>query len=85
MPEKDLVGIEVESKSITLEGDNLVGKVAAKHVGKIGYLKLSIEGGIEFKPLAYKAIDFVEQKIPGDQTAFAAIAKAAIDKIKIKF
>lgn len=80
-----LVGVELTNKSIELEGENLVGKVGAQHVGKIGYLKINVEGGIQFKPLAYQAIDFVEQKIPGDQTAFAAIAKAAIDKIKIKF
>jgi len=83
--EQKLVGVELTNKSVELEGENLVGKVGAQHIGKIGYLKVNIEGGIQFKPLAYQAIDFIEKKIPGDQTAFAAIAKSAIDKIKIKF
>jgi len=83
--EKKLVGIEIVEKSIDVVGDDLVGKVAAEHKGKIGSLKLTLEGSLEFKPIAYSVIDFVEKKIPGDQTAFAAIAKAAVDKIKIKF
>lgn len=85
MPEKQLVGIEVVDKSLSLEGQDVVGKIAVEHVGKVGSLKLSFEGKIEFLPLVGKLIDKIEELIPGDQKALAAIAKDSLSKIKIKF
>ena len=75
--EKKLVGVEVVDKSIALEGQDVVGKVSAQHVGKIGKFELL--------PLIYKGIDQIEKIIPGDQTLFATMAKEALSKIKIKF
>lgn len=83
--EKKMVGIEVVEKSIGLEGSDIVGKAAVQHVGKIGSLKLTLEGKFEFLPLINKGVDMLEKLIPGDQTLFATMAKEAISKIKIKF
>lgn len=83
--EKKMVGVEVVDKSIGLEGQDIAGRVAVQHVGKIGSVKLTIEGKFEFLPLINKGIDQIEKMIPGDQTLFATMAKEAISKIKIKF
>jgi lipase chaperone LimK len=81
--EKALVGIEVTEKSVKLEGQDLVGAVSAHHVGKIGSLKVSFEGRFEFLPLANKAIDKLEELVPGDQKAIAQILKSTLASIKI--
>jgi len=92
---KDLVGIKLVDKSIDLEGQDIVGKVALAHVGKLGKLKLTLEGSFELMPLANKAIDssvdFIEKKIPGDQTFMAEGfkitlkngLKTLLDKVKL--
>ena len=85
MSEKKLVGFEVVDESIALEDESLVGKVAVNHVGKLGSVKLTLEGKFELLPLVYAGIDKLEAIIPGDQTLFASMAKEAISKIKIKF
>lgn len=82
---KELVGLEVVEKSVALEGQDLVGKVAAQHVGKIGSLKVSVEGKFGFLPLVNAGIDKLEELIPGDQKAIAAMLKSAVAQIKIKF
>lgn len=81
---QELVGLEVVEKSVALEGQDLVAKVAAQHVGKIGSLKVSVEGKFEFLSLVNKAIDKIEEIIPGDQKAVASLLKGAISQIKIK-
>lgn len=78
--EKKLVGFEIEDSKIDLKGENVVGSVKAVHVGKIGKLSLTLEGELSAKPLIYKLVDVLEKAIPGDQSAWANIAKAAIDK-----
>lgn len=82
---KKNVGIEIVDEQIKLEGQDVVGKVAAQHVGKYGSLKLTLEGKFEFIPLVNKAIDQIEKIIPGDQSAVAEMLKLAVSKIKIKF
>lgn len=90
MSEKKLVGLELVEKSVDIVGQDIVGKAAVQHVGKLGSLKLTLEGKFEFIPLASKAIDtavdFVEKKIPGDQTLYAeglkGTLKTALSKIK---
>lgn len=77
---KELVGFEVKDAKLDFEGDSVVASAKASHVGKIGWLNITVEGGVSAKPFIFKAIDFIEKKIPGDQTSFAAIAKAAVDK-----
>lgn len=83
--EKQLVGFEVSEKSISLDGQDIVGKASAYHVGKIGSLKVSVEGKFEFIPFVNKAVDKLEELIPGDQKAIAEVLKATIANIKIKF
>lgn len=83
--EKELVGFKVEKPDIKLEGENLIGAVEANHVGKIGHIKIKVEGGFQFLPLVNKAVDKLEELIPGDQKAIAGMIKAAISQIKIKF
>lgn len=85
MSEEKLVGLEVESKSLDLVDGDLVGKASVKHQGKIGYLKISVEGGISALEFVNKGIDFLEEKIPGDQKIYAALIKEQIAKIKFKF
>lgn len=83
--EKQLVGVDLESKSLKLEGQDLVGEVSAKHVGKIGWVRVKLEGGIQFLPLVNKAVDKLEELIPGDQKSIAAALKLAVSNIKLKF
>jgi hypothetical protein len=91
MTEQKLVGIELVEKNVDVVGQDIIGKVAVKHQGKIGFLKLTLEGGIEFIPFANKAIDatvdFLEKKIPGDQTLAAEglklTLKSYLSKIKL--
>lgn len=83
--EKKMVGVEIVGKSLSLEGQDVVGSIAAQHVGKIGSVKLTLEGKLEFLPLVNKGIDAIEKLIPGDQTLFANMAKEAVSKLKIKF
>lgn len=85
MSEKKLVGLEIADESISLEDQNLVGKASLNHVGKLGSVKLTIEGKFELLPLVNAGIDKLEALIPGDQSFFAAMAKEAVSKIKIKF
>lgn len=85
MENKKLVGLDIQDESIALEGQDLVGKVSAVHQGKIGSMKLTIEGKLEFLPLVNKGIDLLEQVIPGDQKAVAEMLKTAVANIKIKF
>ncbi len=83
--DKKLVGFEVVGQSIALEGQDVVGSIAAQHVGKLGSLKVSVEGKFEFIPLINKGIDKLEELIPGDQKGIAAMLKTAVSQIKIKF
>lgn len=89
--EKKLVGVEIVDKKIAVVGTDLVGVVSAQHIGKIGKLKLTLEGSLEFIPFAEKAIDsavnFVEKQIPGDQTLAAEAVKVTLKGFlaKIKF
>jgi len=82
---KELVGFEISEKSVNLEGQELVGKISAIHVGKIGSLELSLKGKFEFIPLVNSGLDKLEEIIPGDQKAIFAIIKTGIANIKIKF
>ena len=83
--EKEYKGFEVENESIAIEGESVVGKVDLVHQGKIGGIKITIEGKAEFFPLVDKAIDKLEQIIPGDQTDVTSMLKTALRSIKIKF
>lgn len=91
MPENKLVGIDLDEKSVEIVGQDLVGKLSAVHQGKIGSLKLTLEGKIEFIPFAHssidKVIDWAEKKIPGDQTVVAegikTTLKSLVSKIKL--
>lgn len=83
--EQKLVGVEIVSKSVKLEGENVVGAVAAQHVGKLGFVKITLEGGFQLLPLVGKGIDKLEELIPGDQKVLAQMAKTALMNIKIKF
>lgn len=83
--EKKLVGFEVVDQSVALDGQDVVGKVSAQHVGKMGSLKVTLEGKFEFLPLVNKGIDKLEELIPGDQKVIASILKDQVAKIKIKF
>lgn len=78
--DKELVGFEVAEKKIDLQGENVVGSVKAIHVGKIGKLSITLEGELGAKPFIYKGIDLLEKFIPGDQSMWANMAKAAVDK-----
>jgi len=81
--EKKLTGGEPESNSLESEQGKLLGKAVVKHQGKLGWLKVSIEGGVTAIPFIHKGIDWLEQKIPGDQKAWAQLAKDAVEKIKL--
>lgn len=78
-------GIEIENPKVELKDENLVGSVDLVHEGKIGGLKVSISGHAKFMPALEKAIDKLEEIIPGDQKAIAEMLKTAIKSIKIKF
>ena len=82
--ENELKGFEVANESIKLEGESLVGSVDFIHQGKLGGLKVNVEGNFKFIPLVEKAIDKIEAIIPGDQSAIAAMLKNAVKLIKIK-
>jgi hypothetical protein len=81
--EKKLVGVEIEEKSIEIKDSQLVGKIALKHQGKIGGLKITLEGDVSAVPFINKGIDWLESVIPGDQKAWAQLAKEAVAKIKL--
>ena len=83
--QEQLVGFKVEKPEVKLEGENLLGSVEANHVGKIGFVKVKVDAGFQFLPLVNKAVDKLEELIPGDQKAIAGMIKAAISQIKIKF
>lgn len=91
MEKKDLVGIQLTEKKIEVVGQDIVGSVGLEHVGKLGSLELTLKGKFEFIPLAGKAIDsvvdFLEKKIPGDQTIAAEgiklTLKSYLEKIKL--
>lgn len=83
MDNKELVGFEISEKSIDLNEGKLIGKAVGNHVGKLGFLKITVEGGFSAIPLLSKGIDWLEEKIPGDQKALAALAKDALAKIKL--
>ena len=86
MPEeKELKGFEVVEKDLDLVDGELIGKIAGKHQGKIGSIKISVEGSISALEFINKGIDFLEEKIPGDQKLYAQIIKEQIAKIKFKF
>lgn len=88
---KKLVGIELTEKKIEVVGQDIIGSIGAQHVGKLGTLEITLKGKFEFIPLASKAIDatvdFLEKKIPGDQTLAAeglkVTLKAYLSKIKL--
>lgn len=79
-PEKKLIGIDVVEPKVDLQGENVIGSVGLVHVGKIGKLSLKLEGELSAKPLIHKGIDLLEKVIPGDQSMWAGMAKAAVDK-----
>jgi hypothetical protein len=81
--EKQLVGIEVTDKTLKLEGQDLIGVLNAQHVGKVGSLKLTVEGKFELLPFVNTAIDKLEELIPGDQKMIAGLLKSAVAQIKI--
>jgi hypothetical protein len=81
---KELVGFDLAEKSLKLEDEALVGEAKAVHVGKIGSLEISIKGKVEFLPFLDKAIDKLEEVIPGDQKQIANTLKTVIRSIKIK-
>jgi len=89
--ENKLVGIELTEKKVEVVGQDIVGSIGAKHVGKIGSLEIVLKGKIEFIPFANKVIDagvdFIEKKIPGDQTLAAEGIKLTLKNYlsKIKF
>ena len=85
MGNEELVGVDVQEKSIKLEGDSLVGQAKLIHVGKIGSLEIAFKGKVEFLPFLDKAIDKLEEVIPGDQVAIANTLKSVIRSIKISF
>ena len=78
--EQKLVGFDIQNPQVDLKGNEVVGSVKAVHVGKIGKVSLTLEGSLSAKPLIYKGIDFLEKIIPGDQSVWANLAKAAVDK-----
>lgn len=82
--DKEYKGFEVENEKISIEGESVIGKVDLIHRGKIGGIKITVEGDAQFFPLVDKAIDKFEQIIPGDQTAVASMLKSALRSIKIK-
>lgn len=77
------IGIEVVEKDIDLVDGEMVGKLAVKHQGQLGWLKLSLEGAFSAKPFIDTAIDWIEKKIPGDQTGLAGVLKSALGNIKL--
>lgn len=85
-----LVGFELTEKKVEVVGQDIVGSVGAKHIGKIGSLEIVLKGKVEFIPFANKVIDdtvdFLEKKIPGDQVLAAeglkVTLKAYLGKIK---
>lgn len=81
--EPELKGFEIENKSVKVEGQDVVGSVDLVHVGKIGSLKVNIEGKFQLIPLVEKGIDKLEAIIPGDQKAMAEMLKNAIKLIKL--
>lgn len=78
-------GLEIENESVSLEGESLVAKADLVHEGKLGGIKISIVGHAKFIPAIEKGIDKLEEIIPGDQSAIAAMLKTAVRNIKIKF
>ena len=78
-------GLEIENPKVELKEENLVGSVDLVHEGKLGGLKIAISGHAKFMPALEKAIDKLEELIPGDQTAIASMLKTAVRSIKIKF
>lgn len=83
--EKEYKGLEIENPSLALKEENLVGALELVHQGKIGGIKIKIEGQAKFIPMVEKAIDKLEEIIPGDQKAVAEMLKAAVKNLKIKF
>lgn len=81
--ENKLVGFELVKKELDIVNGELVGEAEGKHVGKLGWLSVSIKGGFSAIPVIHKGIDWLEKKIPGDQTAWAGILKDAVSKIKV--
>ena len=84
MSDKELVGVKISEESIKLEGENIVGSALVSHKGKYGFLNIKVEGGYQLLPFLDKAIDKLEEIIPGDQTMLAATLKGAIRSIKVK-
>lgn len=88
---KKLIGIELTEKKVEVVGQDIVGSIGVQHIGKIGSLELVLKGKFEFIPLADKAIDvavdFLEKKIPGDQSLAAEGLKITLKSYlsKIKF
>ena len=73
---EELKGAEID---FDLKGGKVIVKV--EHVGKHGYAKL--EAGADAKPFLEKAIDKVEELIPGDQKAIAQALKLALSKVEL--
>jgi hypothetical protein len=76
------IGLELVEKDIDLVEGELVGTATVKHQGQLGWLSLKLEGGFSARPLLFKGIDWLEEKIPGDQTIIASMLKTTINNIK---
>lgn len=82
LPEVKNIGFEMSKPDIDLVNGEVIGSVSGKHVGQIGSLEISIKGKFSALPLINKGIDFLEAKIPGDQSALALTLKTLIAGIK---
>lgn len=78
----DNVGFELSSPKVEFEKGEVTVQGDAKHVGQIGSFQFSYAGRLSAKPILKKMVDLIEKAIPGDQTSWANIAKAAIDGLK---
>lgn len=73
---KELKGADVD---FDIKGGQVIVKV--EHVGSQGYAKL--EAGVDALPFLNKAIDKIEELIPGDQKAIAQSLKLILSKVEL--
>lgn len=76
------IGFEISKPDIDLVNGEVIGSVSGKHVGQLGELEISIKGKFSALPFINKGIDFIEKKIPGDQSVLAASLKGLVASIK---
>lgn len=76
------IGFEISKPDIDIVNGEVIGSVSGKHVGQLGALEISIKGNFSALPVINKGIDFLESKIPGDQSALALTLKTLIANIK---